>query len=181
MIGTVLRRIRPDHVQLRVVYDDNRLEGMLDGWEAETDTGKVEGGLRFEGAKVIEISPARGHGHDPTAAPAAALQAMLAGSERPVLTLPVGTLVPAGRRGGGRSRGRRARRLLAGNITLVTGTHTVVVKPTQLAARWARRPSVTRSTSRSTPPGCTRRSARHWRRSNRRRSTPRSSSPKRTP
>ena len=51
--GTVLRFFRPDRVRLRAVYDENRLEGLLDGWAAETDTGRVEGDLRFDGTRVV--------------------------------------------------------------------------------------------------------------------------------
>ena len=132
MVGTALRRIRPDHVKLRVVYDDNRLEGMLDGWESGTDTGKVEGGLRFEGVKVVAITPRTGTGMLRSQA-RAELQAMLASSERPVLTLPVGKLVPEVDAREVAAAARRARRILAGNVTLITGKHTVVVKPNQLA------------------------------------------------
>jgi vancomycin resistance protein YoaR len=133
MIGTALRRIRPDHVKLRVVYDENRLEGMLDGWEAETDSGKVEGDLRFEGAKVVAITPHTGTGMIRPRA-RAEIQAMLAGARRPVLTLPVGRLVPRVDANEVEAAATRARRLLRGNVALATGKGTVVVKPTQLAA-----------------------------------------------
>ena len=93
LFGTALRWVRPDHVQLHAVYDENRLEGLLDGWEAETDDGKVEGGLRFDGTKVVEIEPHAGKGIVRDRA-RAALTHMLAGAQRPVLTLPVGTLRP---------------------------------------------------------------------------------------
>ncbi len=62
LAGTARRWITADHVTLRVVYDDDRLEGMLDGWSAETDDPAVEGGLRFEGTRVVPIEPHAGTG-----------------------------------------------------------------------------------------------------------------------
>src|SRR5207244_11746574 len=62
LVGTARRWVRPDHITLRVVYDDERLEGMLDGWSAETGDPAVEGGLRFEGSRVVPIEPKPGRG-----------------------------------------------------------------------------------------------------------------------
>jgi vancomycin resistance protein YoaR len=133
MAGTILRRMRPDHVNLTVDYDENRLEGMLDGWEAETNKGMVEGGLRFDGTKVVAIAPHSGTGIlRPRAR--AALQTMLTGSTRPVLTLPVGTLTPQVDAKAVARAATRARHLLRGNVTIVTGPHRVVIEPAQLAA-----------------------------------------------
>jgi vancomycin resistance protein YoaR len=133
MAGTVLRRLRPDHVKLAVDYDENRLEGMLDGWEAATDSGVVEGALAFTGAKVVAITPHSGTGIlRPTAR--AELQAMLTGSTRPVVTLPVGTIVPEVDAQAVARAATRARHLLRGNVTIVTGSNRVVITPAQLAA-----------------------------------------------
>ena len=93
LVGTASRWVRPDHVRLRAVYDDDRLEGMLDGWSAETGNPAVEGGLRFEGARVIPIEPKSGTGILRAQA-RAALVRMLASPDRPVVTLPVGTIRP---------------------------------------------------------------------------------------
>jgi hypothetical protein len=120
MAGTILRRLRPDHVALTVDYDENRLEGMLDGWEAETNTGLVEGALRFDGTKVVAITPHSGTGIlRPRAR--AALQTMLTGSTRPVLTLPVGTLTPQVDAKAVALAATRARLLLRGDVTILTG------------------------------------------------------------
>ena len=107
LAGTVRRWVRPDHVPLHVVYDDDRLEGMLDGWSAGTGNPAVEGGLRFEGSRVVPIEPRSGTGILRAEA-RAALVRMLAGPDRPVVTLPVGTIHPAARRRRGRCRGRGA-------------------------------------------------------------------------
>ena len=95
---------------------------MLDGWSAETDNGAVEGGLRFDGTKVVPIEPHAGTGilRDRRRAPRSVR--MLAGPQRPVLTLPVGTLRPQRRRGArSRPRPRAPAACSRGDITLVTG------------------------------------------------------------
>jgi vancomycin resistance protein YoaR len=132
MFGTVLRRFRPDHVHLRVEYDDSRLEGILDGWTAETNNGEVEGDLRFEGAKVVSIEPRTGTGIIRDDA-RRRLQTMLASARRSIVTLPVGTIHPRVSAAGVASAARRARRLLAGDVTLVAGGTSLRVTPAQLA------------------------------------------------
>lgn len=133
LFGTALRWVRPDRVKLRAVYDENRLEGLLDGWEAETDNGKVEGGLRFEGTKVFEIEPHAGRGLVRDRA-RTALTRMLVGSDRSVLTLPFGTIRPRLDRTAVAKAAARARGLLARDVILVTGNSSVAVTPTQLAS-----------------------------------------------
>src|SRR3954469_17214144 len=131
--GTALRWFRPERVPLHAVYDDNRLEGMLDGWGAETDHGMVEGDLRFDGTRVVEVEPHTGTGLIRDRA-RAALVSMLEGPDRPVLTLPVGTLRPLVDRAAVGAAASRARKLLAHDITIATGLAAVVVKPPQLAS-----------------------------------------------
>jgi vancomycin resistance protein YoaR len=133
MFGTVLRHLRPDRVHLHVTYDESRLEGILDGWSAETQHGEVEGGLRFEGARVVEIQPHIGTGILRDEA-RRRLQAMLAGPTRPVVTLPVGTIHPQVDRAAVAAAARRANRLLAHKITLVIDDVPLPVTKAQLAA-----------------------------------------------
>ncbi len=133
LFGTVLRHVRPDHVHLRVEYDESRLEGILDGWSAQADHGEVEGGLRFEGAKVEQIQPHIGTGILRDEA-RARLQAMLAGPERAVVTLPVGTIRPVLSKAAVAAASRRAQRLLDGSIALVAGRRTLQITPVQLAS-----------------------------------------------
>ena len=132
MVGTALRRFRPDHVRLRVVYDEDRLEGLLDGWSARTDNGAVEGGLRFEGTKVVPVEPRTGTGIIRSRA-RTALRRMLAGSQRPVVDLPVGTLHPRVDARAVTTAAARARRLLRTNVLITSGKHLVLVTPHQIA------------------------------------------------
>lgn len=140
LLGTARRWVRPDRVTLRVVYDDERLEGMLDGWSAETGDPAVEGGLRFEGSRVVPIEPKPGRGILRAEA-RAALVRMLAGPERPVVTLPVGPLDPQLDATAVGAAATRARALLRGDVTLLTGNATVRVSPEQLASAMGTRVS----------------------------------------
>jgi vancomycin resistance protein YoaR len=132
MLGTALRWVRPDRVHLHVEYDTNRLEGMLDGWAAATDNGTVEGGLRFEGVKVVPIEPRAGTGLARSRA-RAALVRMLAGSERPVVTLPVGTIRPRLDSTAVHTAAATARRLLRSDHAIIVGPSRLVLEPRQLA------------------------------------------------
>ena len=133
LAGTARRWVRPDHIQLHVVYDDDRLEGMLDGWSAQTGDAAIEGGLRFEGSRVVPIEPKSGTGILRAQA-RAALVRMLASADRPVLTLPVGTIHPQLDSGAVTAAATRARTLLRGDVTLLTGKASVRVSPSQLAS-----------------------------------------------
>jgi vancomycin resistance protein YoaR len=130
--GTALRRFRPDRVRLRVIYDENRLEGLLDGWSARTDNGAVEGGLRFEGTKVVPIEPRTGTGIVRSRA-RAALQRMLDSPQRPVVDLPVGTLHPRVDSAAVAAAAVSARRLLRTNVVIVSGHNLVIVRPREIA------------------------------------------------
>src|SRR5262249_27873895 len=119
--------------RLSVVYDDDRLEGMLDGWSAETGNPAVEGGLRFDGSRVIPIEPKTGTGVLRAEA-RAALVRMLAGGGRSGLTPPVGTIHPQLNAAAVSAAATRARALLRGDVTLLTGKASVRVSPSQLAS-----------------------------------------------
>ena len=115
------------------MYDENRLEGLLDGWAAETDTGRVEGGLRFDGTRVIEVEPRTGTGLVRDPGPSRTRRACSPAAIGRSCTLPVGTLKPAVDAAAVKAAAARARRLLAHDVTLVIGPSSVVVTPAQLA------------------------------------------------
>src|SRR6478735_4504369 len=64
LLGVPLRAMRPDDVQLVVHYDPDRLASVIDQWVGATGNGLVDGGLRFDGAQVAEVSPRAGVGID---------------------------------------------------------------------------------------------------------------------
>ena len=133
LVDTARRWVHPEHVPLHVVYDDERLEGMLDGWSAQTGDPFVEGTLHFDGTRVVPIAPRAGTGllRDDARA---ALVRMLAGADRPVVTLPVGTIQPQLDVAAVNTAARLARALLRGDVTLVIGGKSVRVTPSQLAS-----------------------------------------------
>jgi vancomycin resistance protein YoaR len=106
---------------------------MLDGWSAETDSPAVDGGLRFAGGRVVPILPRPGTGILRTQA-RTALVRMLASPDRPVLTLPVGTIAPRLDAPAVAAAAARARALLRGDVTLLTGHASLRVTPQQLAS-----------------------------------------------
>jgi vancomycin resistance protein YoaR len=129
---TVLRRFRPDVVQLAVHYDQSAFAGLLDGWSTALQSGLVEGGLRFSGTTVVPVEPHAGRGllrdeaqHE--------LAQMLADTKRSELTLPVGTVQPLVDRTAVADAARRARAVLTGNYVVVAGATRVTLTPEQIA------------------------------------------------
>ena len=132
VVDTVLRRFRPDDVHLVVHYDENRFEGVLDGWTSALQTGLVEGNLRFQGTTVIPVEPHSGRGLQRGDAERS-LRAMLASETRSDLELPIGTVTPQIGKEAVDAALARARSLLTGSYVVVARTTRVVLTPTQIA------------------------------------------------
>lgn len=116
LAGTILRRVRPDRLDLVVGLDDDRLAGVLDGWVRLTGRGLVDGDLRFEGARVVPVWPRAGIGVQRVEAERR-LRAHLAAGGRGVVRLPVGRTDPVIDRADVTRALRQARRILAAPIT----------------------------------------------------------------
>ena len=129
---TVLRRFRPDVVHIVVHYDPTRFQGLLDGWASAVRTGLVEGGLRFDGTKVIPISPHRGRGLL-RAETERSMQLMLSSASRHDLELPIGDLTPRVDQAAVDAAAARARTLLTGKYVVVAGSTRVSLTPAQIA------------------------------------------------
>jgi vancomycin resistance protein YoaR len=129
---TVLRRFRPDVVQLAVHYDATRFQGLLDGWASALRTGLVEGNLRFDGTTVIPVSPRPGRGLLRAEAQRS-MQLMLSSGSRHDLELPVGDVVPSVSQAAVDAAAARARALLTGTYVVVAGTTRVTLTPAQIA------------------------------------------------
>ncbi|HWS47985.1 MAG TPA: VanW family protein [Acidimicrobiia bacterium] len=130
---TVLRRFRPETVALAVHYDDASLQGLLDGWSNALQSGFVEGGLRFEGTRVVPIVPHAGVGLERSSAEARLVRALTMGP-RAAIDLPIGTITPAVDAAAVQTAAARARTLLATPHRIVAGTTTVELTAPQLAA-----------------------------------------------
>ncbi|HEY5173554.1 MAG TPA: VanW family protein [Acidimicrobiia bacterium] len=130
---TVLRRFRPDVVHLVVHYDAARFQGLLDGWANAVQTGLVEGGVRFQGTKVIAISPHPGRGLLRAEAQRS-MQRMLASASRRDLALPIGDISPHVDQAAVDATAARARAVLTGRYVVVAGSTRVTLTPAQIAA-----------------------------------------------
>ena len=125
MAGALLRRARPDRVDLVVRFDEERMAGVLDGWVRLTGRGLRDGDLRFEGSRVVPVWPRAGTGVQ--RAPAeVALRKHLASGARGVVRLPVGPTAPIIDRAEVAQAARRARRILAAPIAVVLRGETPV-------------------------------------------------------
>ncbi len=129
---TVLRRFRPDHVPLVVRYDDARFEGLLDGWTSALQSGLVEGGLQFQGTRVVAVTPHSGHGLLRAEAETR-MRALLAGTSRADLDLPVGAVDPQVDQAAVDAAAARARSLLTGAFVVLARTTRVTLTPAQIA------------------------------------------------
>jgi vancomycin resistance protein YoaR len=106
---------------------------VLDGWQAETDNGEQEGALRLTGTRVTPVDPHAGSGMVRSRAQAA-LVAALGRPQRGIVDVPEGALRPRLDSRAVDAAAARARRLLAGDVTLVVGPTPVRVTPKQLAS-----------------------------------------------
>jgi vancomycin resistance protein YoaR len=130
--GTFVRRVRPDTVPLEVRYDPARLEGLLDGWSNSINQGVVEGGLRFDGTKVVSIAPKSGTGIQRDEARARLLAVLRSGDHDRMVELPVGEVRPLVDQAGVEAAAARARALLASAITIDAAGKKIVIPPERL-------------------------------------------------
>ena len=131
--GTILRRIRADHVRLVVRYDRTRLAAVIDSWVGATGKGLVDGGLRFDNGQVAEIRPRRGIGIDRTEAERRVIATMDVGSTE-IGRLRIGRTAPAITLAQVNATARRARRLLAAPVIVTSGATQITLTPPQVAA-----------------------------------------------
>jgi vancomycin resistance protein YoaR len=131
--GTLLRRIRPDRVPLRVRYDEQRLEGLLDGWAASLDRGVVEGDLRFEGTTVVVVEPRAGTGLLRAEARETLRRALGRPDRTQEVSLPVGEVVPKVGRAAVDAAAARARALLAVDREIIAADRRLPLTAAQLA------------------------------------------------
>ncbi len=121
LAGTLLRRLRPDHVPLVVRYDKNRLATVIDSWVGATGKGLVDGGLRFDNGQVAEIPPRRGVGIDRAEAERRVRRAFARGSTE-IGAVRIGPTEPTISLAQVRAVARRARRILAAPVTINPAT-----------------------------------------------------------
>jgi len=133
VLGAGLRRIRPDDVPLAISFDEDRLAGVLDGWVAATGKGLVDGGLRFDGATVVEIAPRAGTGIQRDDARTHLVDALEAGRSD-AGSIPMGPTTPAVDAQDVARAAHRARLLLAAPVTVRVNGFPLPLAPEQVAS-----------------------------------------------
>jgi vancomycin resistance protein YoaR len=129
---TVLRRFRPEAVPLVVHYDTARFEGLLDGWANAVRSGLVEGDLRFDGIKVVTVTPHAGRG---LLRPETEqnMKDLLRSGTRSDLAIPIGDLLPHIDQAAVDAAAARARSLLTGTYVVNAGTTKVNLTAAEIA------------------------------------------------
>jgi vancomycin resistance protein YoaR len=133
VLGTILRRVRSDHVTPVVTFDDRSIDAIIDKWSAEVDRGVREGGLRFSGAAVVEVAPSSGTGIDRDEA-RSKLVAQLRGSDRAPVALSYGPISARTSKADVAAVAREARAILGHSLQIRSSGHTFVATPAQIAS-----------------------------------------------
>ena len=131
--GTVLRRFRPDRLDLVTTWDDARLGAVLDRWDEELAEGLENGGLEFRGAEVVVVAPQPGYGLQRLET-ARRVEAHLRRGGDKAIALPVGQTDPAVDRDAVARAARRARRILSAPFTLTVDTTVIPISPEQVGS-----------------------------------------------
>lgn len=122
LLGTVLRRFRPDEIPLAVTVDEGRLRAVLDAWGRATSVGLRDGSVRIEGVNVVEVAPRSGIGLRERRARTQLFDAWGDGRSGPIV-LSYGAVRP--------NVGRASVVAAAGEVReLLRRPHTVVIGPT---------------------------------------------------
>ncbi len=132
LTGTVLRRVRSDHIPFVVDVDSGRFDAVLDAWIAQTGKGLVDGGLRFVGTQVVEIAPKSGIGIQRAETKAQVLAALGRG-ESDAGRLTIGPTTPAVDRQDVARAAARARAVLAHPVTVTVNATPLLLSPEQVA------------------------------------------------
>lgn len=130
--GMLARRFRADQVPLVVDVDHGRFDAVLDSWVAQTGKGLVDGGLRFEGTKVLVVKPKSGVGVRRDEAKAAVLTALGEGKSN-AGELTIGATTPAVDEADVQRAAALARRVLASPTKVTVGTAPILLSPEQVA------------------------------------------------
>ncbi|MGH9050349.1 MAG: VanW family protein, partial [Acidimicrobiia bacterium] len=131
--GTVLRRFRPDEVELAVTWDRARLGVVLDGWSEQLAAGLVNGDLEFQGAEVVVVEPRSGFGLERGEAERRIEARLRSGDDSPI-ELPVGEADPPIDTAAVERAAGRARRILSAPFTVTVDGLPLTLAPEQVGA-----------------------------------------------
>jgi vancomycin resistance protein YoaR len=138
VLGTLLRRVRPEHVDPVVTFDEGQLDAIVDQWSAQVNQGVREGTLRFTGTKVVEVAPAGGKGINRAEAKAKIATELREGS-RSTFELSYGPVEARTTKAQVAALARRARTILSHSLRITSSGHTFVATPSQIAPALATR------------------------------------------
>lgn len=130
--GAMFRRVRPDQVPLVLNVDPGRFDAVLDSWVAQTGEGLVDGGLQFEGTKVVVIQPKSGIGIQRDDAKRQVLAALGRG-ESDAGSLRIGATTPAVDEADVQRAARLARGVLTSPVTVTVNATPLILTPEQIA------------------------------------------------
>jgi vancomycin resistance protein YoaR len=133
VLGTVLRKLRPDRVDPVVTFDASGIDAIVDRWSAQVDQGVREGGLHFVGTRVVEIAPRGGQGIDRDETKRALLAAIADGVRAP-LQLRYGPITARTTTTQVAAVARRARTILTHSLRITASGHSFAVSPAQIAS-----------------------------------------------
>ena len=133
VLGTFLRRIRPDHIDPVVTFDGDEADTMVDRWGTEVNRGVNEGGLRFEGTQVVEVAPTSGTGINHDQAKFELISELLDGSRAPI-HLTYGPTTARTTKAQVDAVARQARTILGHGIRVTANGHTFTATPAQIAS-----------------------------------------------
>jgi vancomycin resistance protein YoaR len=132
VLGTLLRRVRPERVTPVVTFDEGELDTIVDQWSAQVDQGIREGSLRFTGTTVVEVAPSGGKGINRAEAKAKLAVELREGS-RSTVELSYGPIAPRTTKAQVAALALRARAILSHNLRITSSGHTFVVPPARIA------------------------------------------------
>ncbi|HEX4491298.1 MAG TPA: VanW family protein [Acidimicrobiia bacterium] len=130
--GTILRHIRPDHIDPVVSFDTHAADAIVDRWSAQVDSGVQEGGLEFTGTTVVPVEPRSGMGIDRDDARLALVTELLDGDRAP-FHLAYGRIPARTTPAQVAAAATKARAILSHPLTVSSSGHTFAVTPAQIA------------------------------------------------
>lgn len=131
VLGTVARIVRPDEVAWSAGYDRAALERVLDDWARRVFSEARDGGVGFDGARVVPMEPREGRSLDRSRASRLVVEALMSGRRR--VRLPVRVVAPAIDTQQVSRVVAQAERLLAAPLPVQVDTVTVTLQPPALA------------------------------------------------
>ena len=131
-LGTLLRRFRPDRVDLVVEVDDAKLAGVVSGWVDQASAGRANAEVKITGTTVTVTEPRTGVGIEPPATRAGILAALARTDDR-TFTLKAGRATPDISLAAANAAADKARRILAEPVTVTVNGAPLVLAPDKVA------------------------------------------------